>query len=348
MIPARRATAKTILVGPILDSSGAAVTGEVIGNLRLSKNGGTPAALNASATLVHQFSGVYLLALTASDADTVGSSQIGLDDGTNTMAPVSLTVMEQAVYDIFYASGATGIVSATLADTAHGGTSAVLTLERMIVAATTTDEPALKLTGNGSGAGLAAAGGATGSGATFIAGGGNGITATGGSGGHGMSLLGDDIGDGLNCRGGIGGGDGVEFRRGSGSGDDIKLTSSDAPTLADAIWTNTNRTLTSLSGLTVDTVTNLTNLPAITANWLTAAGLASDAASEIATAWGSRVLGNGRTADMYLQGFMNKVEQSADGLTITIYASDDITPLQEVAATRLATTVGGVKNISQG
>lgn len=38
------------------------------------------------------------------------------------------------------------------------------------------------------------------------------------------------------------------------------------------------------SGITVGTVTTLTNLPAITSNWLTAAGLATDAAAEIATA----------------------------------------------------------------
>lgn len=50
---------------------------------------------------------------------------------------------------------------------------------------------------------------------------------------------------------------------------------------AASVWAVGSRTLTSLSGLTVDTVTNLTNLPAITSNWLTAAGLATDAVQEI-------------------------------------------------------------------
>jgi len=50
---------------------------------------------------------------------------------------------------------------------------------------------------------------------------------------------------------------------------------------AASVWAVGTRTLTSLSGLTLDTVTTLTNLPAITTNWLTAAGLASDAVSEI-------------------------------------------------------------------
>lgn len=44
-----------------------------------------------------------------------------------------------------------------------------------------------------------------------------------------------------------------------------------------AVWATAARTLTSLAGLTVDTVTTLTNLPAIPVNWLTAAGIAAGA-----------------------------------------------------------------------
>lgn len=58
-----------------------------------------------------------------------------------------------------------------------------------------------------------------------------------------------------------------------------------------AAGSKTGYTLTATTGLgnqtanitgTITTVTNLTNLPAITSNWLTAAGLASDAVAEIA------------------------------------------------------------------
>lgn len=52
--------------------------------------------------------------------------------------------------------------SAALANVAHGGVVAVLTLERIVVASTTTNEPAFKLTGNGTAAGLHAAGGGIG------------------------------------------------------------------------------------------------------------------------------------------------------------------------------------------
>jgi hypothetical protein len=79
----------------------------------------------------------------------------------------------------------------TLADGAHGGTSAVLTAERIIVSSTVSDQPALKLTGNGAGGGAQILGG-TGSGdGLFVRGGslgGSGIVAYGPAGGDGMTI----------------------------------------------------------------------------------------------------------------------------------------------------------------
>lgn len=43
------------------------------------------------------------------------------------------------------------------------------------------------------------------------------------------------------------------------------------------VWANGTRTLTSLAGLTVGQVTNLTNLPTIPANWITTAGITDGA-----------------------------------------------------------------------
>lgn len=61
----------------------------------------------------------------------------------------------------------------------HGGTAALVTLERIVVASTTTTEPAIKAIGNTSG---------------------DGIEATGGTTGNGMSLIGgSSSGDGLDC-----------------------------------------------------------------------------------------------------------------------------------------------------
>lgn len=63
---------------------------------------------------------------------------------------------------------------------------------------------------------------------------------------------------------------------------DAAALAADAGTeIGTAVWASGTRTLTSLSGLTVDTVTTLTNLPTIPANWLTAAGTAADFTTEI-------------------------------------------------------------------
>ena len=98
-----------------------------------------------------------------------------------------------------------GSIKAALQNEAQGGAAAVLTLERIVVASATTNEPAVKLTGNGTGAGLSATGGATG----------NGIQANGGAtsgaglygravagNSHGLRLEGVGIGDGINAKGG--------------------------------------------------------------------------------------------------------------------------------------------------
>lgn len=86
---------------------------------------------------------------------------------------------------------ANGRIDAHLNDAAHGGTSAVLTLERVVVASTTTDEPAVKLTGNGEGEGLRVKGGADANGGIFQAG------ASAGAGKAGLLVTGDPSSIGL-------------------------------------------------------------------------------------------------------------------------------------------------------
>jgi hypothetical protein len=66
-------------------------------------------------------------------------------------------------------------------------------------------------------------------------------------------------------------------------------------------------------------------------------------AAENATAWGARVIGNARTADMYLQGLTNKIDFAADGLSWTLYGTDDATPIATGSATRLGDSIGGLR-----
>lgn len=93
-----------------------------------------------------------------------------------------------------------------------------------------------------------------------------------------------------------------------------------------------------LSGMGFDYVTsNYVNVNVLSTT--------ADAAAEIAAAWGASVVGNGRTRDYFLQGGCNKVTFGADGLSFTVYSTDDATVLYTGVSTRLAGTVGGLRSV---
>src|SRR5678815_4074065 len=98
-IYAKLSTAITLPFGPVMDSTGAEYTGAVVGDVKISKNNGTPAALNASATLTHKEVGVYELALTSSDISAVGQATLTLSKTTYIAPPVTLIVLPAKVYD---------------------------------------------------------------------------------------------------------------------------------------------------------------------------------------------------------------------------------------------------------
>jgi hypothetical protein len=108
MIIARQSTARIVMVGPVLDADGVAVTNGVVGDFKISKNGGVPAALNGSATLTHRHTGFYSLSLTASDLDTVGQAEVVIDDTVNACPTKEITVIEEAAYDAVFAASAVG------------------------------------------------------------------------------------------------------------------------------------------------------------------------------------------------------------------------------------------------
>ena len=59
MIISRQSTARTVIIGPVLDADGVAVTDGVVGDFEGSVNGGDPAALNGSATLNYRVRVTY-------------------------------------------------------------------------------------------------------------------------------------------------------------------------------------------------------------------------------------------------------------------------------------------------
>lgn len=148
----KQSTARTVTVGPILDSDGVAVTGAVVGDLKISKNGAAPSALNGSATLTHRNTGHYSLALTASDTDTVGSAEIVIDKTTDAMPTKTITIVEEAIYDALFASGATAPATATALATAQSDLDIITGADGVVVASgTQTFNIAGNITGNLSG-----------------------------------------------------------------------------------------------------------------------------------------------------------------------------------------------------
>lgn len=97
------------------------------------------------------------------------------------------------------------------------------------------------------------------------------------------------------------------------------------------------------SGGAVSTVTTLTNLPAITANWLTAAGTATDFGDEIASAiWKDTTAGDFTAANSIGKSIMNGVALGT-GLTINAYTGN--TAQTGDAFARIGAAGAGLTNI---
>jgi hypothetical protein len=96
---AKQSTAATLIVGPILDSAGAEYASAVIGDLSISKNGGTLTALAAAATLTVIANGQYTLVMTTGNLDTLGRLQITCNKSTYQMPPIGLVVVPAMVFD---------------------------------------------------------------------------------------------------------------------------------------------------------------------------------------------------------------------------------------------------------
>jgi len=95
---AKQSTAKSFLVGPILDADGAAKTDEVVASIKVTKNGSVGAP-NGSSTLTHNHTGHYVYAANANDFDTLGEVVFSLNSGTNAMSIVRFQVLPANVYD---------------------------------------------------------------------------------------------------------------------------------------------------------------------------------------------------------------------------------------------------------
>jgi len=134
----KQSTAATVLVGPVLDSAGIAITTAVIGDFQLTKNGSS-AALASPATATHSHNGNYLIALSTGNTDTAGRMDITVNNAAQAMGTHRYTVLVASVFDAIVTNATNttgGLPTATGTITALAG--AVSTFAGGSVASVTT------------------------------------------------------------------------------------------------------------------------------------------------------------------------------------------------------------------
>jgi len=99
----KQSTTTTILVGPVLDSAGAAVTTAVLANFSITKNG--TVAVLTGATVAHDHNGHYTIALTTGNTDTLGRLTITINNSAMAMAPFRYSVLTASAFDTLVTNG---------------------------------------------------------------------------------------------------------------------------------------------------------------------------------------------------------------------------------------------------
>ena len=124
----KQSTASTVVVGPVLDANGAAVTTAVVGDFGIAKNGTT--ATLSGATVTHVANGYYTIALTTGNTDTVGRLAIYSGNTSQSMATHHWTVLLASVFDALLTNATNttgGLATATAAISAFAGAISTLT-----------------------------------------------------------------------------------------------------------------------------------------------------------------------------------------------------------------------------
>ena len=106
-------TAATVVVGPVLDADGAAVTTATVTDFSIAKNG-TVAALTTE-TVTHSVNGYYTIALTATNTNTLGRLDVIINDSAMSMTNHRYTVLPADTYEELLT---TGIADAVLGNNA--------------------------------------------------------------------------------------------------------------------------------------------------------------------------------------------------------------------------------------
>ena len=112
----KQSTAVDVLVGPFVDSSDGDTEETALtinsADVKLSKNGQTMAGKNQATACVHDSQGMYKCALDATDTDTIGNMVLFVHVAGALAARHEFQIVEEAVYDSLFGSGATAIATA--------------------------------------------------------------------------------------------------------------------------------------------------------------------------------------------------------------------------------------------
>jgi hypothetical protein len=124
----KQSTSAVVLVGPVLDASGVAVTTAVIGDFTLTKNG-TSAALSGN-TISHSHNGHYAITLTTGNTDTIGRLTISTNNASYAMPVFRWDICQPTVYDALFSNAVNtsgGLPAATGSISALAGAISTLT-----------------------------------------------------------------------------------------------------------------------------------------------------------------------------------------------------------------------------
>ena len=93
----KQSTVATVVVGPVLDADGAAVSTAVLADFSISKNGSV--AVLTGATVTHATNGFYTIAFTTGNTDSLGRLDLIVNNAAMSMSNHRYDVIASQVYD---------------------------------------------------------------------------------------------------------------------------------------------------------------------------------------------------------------------------------------------------------
>ena len=126
----KQSTAVDVLIGPFVDSTDGDTEETALtisaSDVKLSKNGQTMAGKNDATACAHDANGMYNCELDATDTNTVGTLVLFVHESGALAVRHEFQIVEEAIYDGIFASGATAVALDSKVDTIDTNVDAIL------------------------------------------------------------------------------------------------------------------------------------------------------------------------------------------------------------------------------